>query len=76
MRCFLFCLTPVEYIMLCRELSMFDEMLMMVVSALSHRETVSIDKYIYKNINLVVLQCLVCYLCLFPDSVAKHALTK
>jgi hypothetical protein len=50
---------------------MFDEMLMMVVSALSHRETLSIDKYIYKNINLVVLQCLVCYLCLFPHSVAR-----
>jgi hypothetical protein len=58
MRCVLFCLTPVEYIMLCRELSMFDEMLMMVVSALLHRETLSIDKYICKNINLVVLHVL------------------
>ena len=54
MRCVLFCLTPVEYIMLCRELSMFDEMLMMVVSALLHRETLSIDKYICKNINIVL----------------------
>jgi len=72
MRCFLFCLTPVEYIMLCRELSMFDEMLMMVVSALSHRETLSIDKYIYKNINLVVLHVLfvicVCFRIVLPNT--------
>ena len=72
MRCFLFYLTPVEYIMLCRELSMFDEMLMMVVSALSHRETLSIDKYIYKNINLVVLHVLfvicVCFRIVLPNT--------